>query len=174
MTYLPTMGALTADKFVNRSGICKPTDFPTLYIFQEMQYQLDRVAQGKGIAKIAPDGDIGPATLKLVGQTGPYMMVDAMSCPSVAASADMILAEAKKKADELGVPAKITVPATFKKPSIVAPSGAIVAAPPGPAMGAGASIVDTVKSLGTVPLVALGAGVVAIGYMLTKKRKGRK
>lgn len=174
MTYLP-QGAIEATAFVNKSGICKPRDFATLYIFQEMQHQLDRVAQGKSLPKIAPDGDIGPATVSLVMKTGPYnaMMAQAATCDSVAAHADSILTEAKAKADALGVPDKVTTPVIVKAPAIISATGGSVIAPPGPGIGAGASVMDSFKSLGTLGIVALGVGVVGIGYILTKK-KGRK
>ncbi len=173
MTYLP-QGAIEATAFVNKSGICKPRDFATLYIFQEMQHQLDRVAQGKSLPKIAPDGDIGPATVSLVMKTGPYnaMMAQAATCDSVAAHADSILTEAKAKADALGVPDKVTTPVIVKAPAIISATGGSVVAPPNP-VGAGASVMDSVKSLGTVGVLAIGAGVVVIGYVLTKKKKGK-
>ncbi len=170
--YLSVMGAIDASKFVVTSGVAKPKDFPTLYIFQEMQHQLDRVAQAKNIAKIAPDGDIGPATLRLVAAAGPFMMVDASSVASVAANADQILTLAKAKADGLGAPEKVTTPVVIKQPSISTPTGP-VAAPPMPPVGAGASVMDTFKSLGTVGMLAGGAAIIGVGYYLTKK-KGRR
>lgn len=179
MTYLPAVAALgdldtsAPINFVTRSGICKPSDFPSLYIFQEMQHQLDRVAQGMNIAKIACDGDIGPATLSLVAKTGPFMMVNASDCSSVAQNAATILSQAKTKADGMGVPDKVTTPITVTAPSITTSSGATIKAPPMPPVGAGASVMDTFKSLGTVGMIAAGAAVVGVGYMLTKK-KGRR
>jgi hypothetical protein len=175
MTYLPTMGTIDSTHFnsTRYPGVCKPTDFPTLEVFKEMQYQLDRLAEGRKLAKIAIDGDIGPGTMKLVKATGPWMMVDTSSCASVAQYADVISAGAQKKADDLGVPAKITTPATFAKPSILAPTGAIVVAPPGQ-MGAGASIGDAFKGLGTAGMLAVGAAIVGIGYFVTTKMKKAK
>lgn len=172
--YISAMGAIDASKFLLTSGVAKPRDFATLYIFQEMQHQLSRVAHGKNLPKVAPDGDVGPATVKIVTSTGPYasMSFQTPTVERIAASADAILAEAKSKADAMGVPEKVTTPVTVKPPAIVTPSGGTQVAPPKP-VGAGASVMDTFKSLGTIGMLAAGAAVVGAGYYLTKK-KGRR
>lgn len=149
-------------------SLCKPTNFGALDAVKEMQRQLNRAAQAKNISKITIDGDIGPATLRLVAATGPYMVVDSSSCSSVGTNALAITAQAKSVANAAGVPAQITQPKPPSPPSIVAPSGAIVAQP------MAASVGDSLKNMSTTTMILLGVGVVGAGYFLTKGKKGRR
>lgn len=170
--YLPTAGipgSLSAADFKGvGAGVCKPTNWDALDAIKEMQRQLNRAAQAKGLAKIEIDGDVGPATSKLVMQTGPYMMVDSANCESISINALIILAQAKGYANQAGVPAQITQPQPRKAPSIVAPTGAIVTQP------LSASAMDSFKNMSTTTMLLLGAGAVGVGYFITRKKKGRR
>jgi hypothetical protein len=149
-------------------GVCKPTNQAALNIFFELQRQLNRVAKAKGLSLIAVDGDIGPGTLKLVNASGITAMTG-VGCQGVALVADMLAAKAKAVADAAGMPATVAGPAPAKPPSFVTPSGALVnvAAP------ASASLIDSVKNLGTPMLAVLGIGVIGIGYLLLRKPKAK-
>ena len=79
MTYLPTMGDLAEPISFNNTkypGVCKPTNGTTLQLVYDLQNQCNRIAKMKGGKIIAPDGDIGPATLAAArfaaGYLGPW------------------------------------------------------------------------------------------------------
>jgi hypothetical protein len=172
MTYFP-MGDISTSDFNSTKypGVCKPSNFATLAVFKELQYQLNRLAQGLNMPKIAVDGDIGPGTIKLVSAIGAQrLLVDASTCVSIATKADTLTSVAKQQATALGVPDKISAPSPPQTPSIITPAGAIVPQP------AAASLSDAFRNMGTPTLIALGVGVVAVGYVVAKdmKKKGRK
>lgn len=169
--YLPTgdiPGSLGPSDFKSVApGICKPTNFGALDALKEMQRQLNRVAQAKNLAKISIDGDVGPATSQLVRATGAYFMVDPADCMSIATNALTITAQAKGAADAAGVPSQVASPKPPSTPSIIAPTGAIVPQP------MAASAADAFKNMSTTMMLLLGAGVVGVGYFVTRKKKGR-
>lgn len=172
MTYLPSLGSIDASKFncTKYPGVCKPMDFVTLDLVRDMQDQLNRIAKVKGLKLIAVDGDIGPGTVALAKATGPWMMVDTSSPMGIATGADALFEAAKKVADSLNAPAKVSPPIPPKAPSIITSTGLELKAPP----RAGASMLDSVKNLGMPTLLLLGVGVVGVGYYATRKGKKRK
>lgn len=170
MTYFP-MGEIDTAKFNSTKypGTCKPMDFDTLNIVREMQSQINRIAKARGRTLIAVDGDVGPGTVAAVraasGDLAP-LQFDTSSCMAVATRAIDIGIRAKTVADGLGVPAKVSAPIPPKAPSIVTITGAEIKAPP----MVGASLLDSVKNLGMPTLLVLGAGLVGIGYYVTRKK----
>jgi hypothetical protein len=168
MTYLPTMGAADAVPSFNTTkypGVCKPSNEPTLQLVYDLQNQLNRVAQAKGLTKIGVDGDIGPGTIKLFNA----VLGTSANCVTIGATIGAFTAQVTAIANELGAPAKVSGPIPAKAPTIVTATGLEVKGPP----PAGSSLVDSVKNLGMPTLLALGVGLGAAAYFMTKK-KGRK
>jgi hypothetical protein len=174
MTYFP-MGTIDASHFNSTKypGICKPMDKDTLDQVVAMQQQLNRLAQLKAIPKIAPDGDVGPATVALVNKMKEVVLdltTDTSTCLAVAMNADVIASNAQMAADAAGVPSSVSAPTPPKPPSYVLPSGTTVTPPSSSA----ASISDAFGGMSTTTLLLLGVGVVGVGYMVANKRKGKR
>jgi len=172
MTYLPTMGSIDASNFNSTKypGICKPTNRPTLDSIVEMQNQLNRVAQKLYVTKIAPDGDVGPATVGLFGKVRKIAPVLApmSNCIDVAQNADLIADAARAFANMAGVPATVSAPKPSRPPSFLnAATGADIAVP-NAGGGGGASLTDAFKGMSTTTMAVLGAVAVAVGYFLTR------
>lgn len=167
MTYFP-MGTIDASNFnsTRYPGVCKPMNVDTLNQVVDMQKQLNRVAQQKGVTKIAPDGDIGPATVALVNKVKEIVLdltAPSSTCSQVASNADLIASNARMFADTAGVPATVPAPAPPKPPSFITPAGGEISVP-----GAGASA-SLLGGMSTTAMLLLGAVIVGAGYFLTKK-----
>lgn len=152
------------------AGVCKPSDVRTLSRFRDLQSQLNRVAQVKGLTKIAVDGDIGPATIKLMTSAG--MVPAGTGCSTIAAGAVAFTGLAKTIADAGGAPANVAGP--IAKPStLVSATGQETLAPASPY---GGSLLESFNALST-PMKIAAVGVAGgLGYYLykstKKKRKG--
>lgn len=172
MTYFP-MGTIDASNFNSTKypGVCKPMNVDTLNQVVDMQQQLNRVAQQKGVAKIAPDGDIGPATVALVNKVKEIVLdltTPSSTCSQVASNADLIANNARMFADTAGVPATVAAPAPPKPPSFITPAGGEISVP-----GAGGASASLLDGMSTTTMILLGVAVVGAGYFLTTK-KGRR
>ena len=167
MTYLPSLGASDAAPSFNTTkypGICKPENQQTLDMVFELQRQLNRVAQVRGLKKISIDGDIGPGTVGLFNS----VLGTSAACDTIGSQIATFTAQVRVLATSLGAPAKVSSPAPAKTPSFVLPSGLEVAAPKGIAASASDSL-----GLPVPVIAALGLGAIVIGYKMTKK-KGRR
>jgi hypothetical protein len=151
-------------------GVCKPTNFTSLAAFKDLQTQLNRLAQAQGLSKIPVDGDIGPATLKLISQLKPFpfasFMSPAATCATVAANATNITTVAKTTADAASVPATVSQPAPSKPITIITPAGQEVTAP---ASMQQAGIMGMFPGLDSPLLLLLGGGL--LFYLLTERGK---
>lgn len=169
MTYFPTpamMGTIDASNFNSTKypGICKPMNRETLDQVVEMQNQLNRVAQNKGLPKIAPDGDVGPGTVGLVNKVKEIVLdlaTNTSTCMGVAMNADLIASNAKMFADTAGVSATVSAPIPPRPPSFIAPTGVEIAAPGAAASAAG--------GMSTTTMLLIGAVIIGAGYFLSKK-----
>lgn len=176
MTYLPALGAIDASNFnsTRYPGVCKPTNKPTMDAVVLMQNQLNRVAHKQGITKIAPDGDVGPATVGLVNKVKNIILDTATPssrCIDVAQNADLIANNARMFADTASVPASVSAPKPARPPSFIAPSGKEIVPPPPPGTGLAAALPGPLKNMSMPMLLLLGAAVIGAGYYFTKKAK---
>lgn len=179
MTYLAALGAeppstntsLISPTTFNDTkfpGIIYATSKPTLDAFYELQNQLNRAAAAKGIAtRIGKDGKLGTQTLALAAQVSTNTAA-VSSLRNLAMYAPIVAEACRAKADAAGIPSNVSAPAPSSPPAIIDIAGNIK-----PMTPAGASLLDAITGLGTVPMIAIGAAVVGAGYMLTKK-KGRR
>mgnify|MGYP001612449738 CR=1 FL=1 len=189
MAYLP-MGDLDASNWnsTRYPGVCKPTNFEALGHFKKLQIQLNRIAQAKGMSKVAVDGDIGPGTIKLaaaiyaaaaadagissVGLYSTYLrtqLAGATSCTALASRADMIATAAEKYANALKVPAQISQPSSPKPSTIVTSSGEVTA--PAQYQGSGSSGFGT---MGTAQKVVAGVALGGLVFFLIQDQKKRR
>lgn len=146
-------------------GTCKPSNKSTLDVFRELQRQLNRVAQLRGLGKIAVDGDIGPGTVSLANKA----LGAPANCTTIAASADGYANQAKIMADNGGAPATVASPVPIRPSTIVnAVTGVEVIAP---RAGIGGSVVDAWKNLTPVGKVAGLAIAGGLGYYLYKRMR---
>jgi len=163
----------SAADFVSKNGVCKAMNFPALAAVRALQAQLNRVAQMKGLSKIAADGAIGPATLALFVQVQTAAGAgtiggDASSCVNIGADSDVLAAQVQAYADALGAPATVSAAMSLSVPSITTKSGKTVVAPD-------AGIAGSLATLSSTEQLALLAVAGGIGYLLlSKKRKRRK
>lgn len=183
------MGAVTASDFVNRSGVCKPTNSATLATFKGMQTQLNRVATAVGVSKITVDGDLGSKTLYLLSNIASKMRdiipqeialanEATNDCSQVALRAETISFLAKSVADMRGVPSSTGGSTSTPRPSsppIVPPITG--GAPAAPQIGGG--LWDAFKNLSTVEKAAVGVGLLAAGVAagfipFGKKKRGSR
>jgi hypothetical protein len=180
MTYLPTMGDDAYETFATSDGallykqvvnVMRPRDLETLRVFQTMQYQLNRAAQGLNKKKVAVDGNIGPATAALALAT---IGMGNGNIEDVAALADDIAKAAQGLANGTGVPRFISGPKPEKKPSYVNPKGIDVASVGGSIKdpSTGASLSSMFENLSTTQkVIAVGAvGAVAVLALLPRKK----
>jgi hypothetical protein len=189
MGYIP-MGDLDASDWNSTKypGVCKPTNFGALAKFKELQTQLNRVAQAKGLGKIGVDGDIGAGTVNLLrsivtasaadrgaSSTGTYATVVysfassmATSCSSIAAKADVLAAALKNYANALGVSSAVSSPAPPKPSSIITSSGEVTAPPEYQGSGSG-----PIGAMTAGQKVFAGLALGGLAYaMLGKKKRG--
>jgi hypothetical protein len=180
-----------APKFTTVSGVCKPTDSPTLELFKTLQRQLNRVATIKKIQTIGVDGDIGTGTVQMMQAvqlaaksdlkqgklTGAGMnaatalaLAPTSSCSNIAGASTGIAANVKTYADALGVSGSVASPAPAKPPAVFDPIKGV----PAP-QSAAASAMDAFKNMST-GAQALTVGVVGVaGYLaLVPPKKRRK
>lgn len=150
-------------------GTCKPSDAYTLGVFKELQRQLNRLAQGKGVSKIAVDGDVGPGTVALARTVG----IDSSgSCSTIAMNAAVYASIAKGLADQLGVPASVSQPTPIKAPSIVNAAGQETTVTGGG--GIAASVSGAFAGMSNLEK-ALALGIVGgIAYVVLVKKPKRK
>lgn len=148
--------------FTAVSGVCKPKNFPALKTTQEMQRQLNRVAQVKGYSKISVDGAVGPGTLALFQKvqaiSAGQVMGDPSSCMGVAPDVDVLGAQIKTLADGMGAPATVSDPISIVPPTIQTNSGKKV---PVPDSGIWASL----AALSGIEKVALLGVAGGLGYL---------
>jgi hypothetical protein len=166
MGYLAGLGDVTAADFVVMGSVCKPRNFETLDKFKALQTQLNRGAEAKGVAKIAVDGDIGPATVKLLAAvTGGSASA---SASSIALVAEALTAQVKSIADQAGIPSKVSSPKPATTPAIVNAAGAIVPQP------VSASAMDAFNRMSTMELAIAGIVLGGGAFLLLGKKKRRK
>ncbi len=167
MYHLSGLGDVASSDFVNRNGVCKPTNFETLAKFKALQSQLNRVAQVKGLTKIAVDGDIGPGTLRLLSATGVTATGD---CTAVAIIAEALTAQVQAVANAAGAPEKVSSPAPASTPSIVNVTTGIVTPQP-----AAASVSDAFGRMSQTQMIIAAAAIGGVAYLtLGKKRRARR
>ena len=176
MAFFQTLGDLAPSDWNSTKypGVCKPTNFTSLGLFQELQMQLNRLADHMGLKKVGVDGDLGPGTLKLLAQCkakGLGMPFPIDTCSQVAKTAVQITTILRGTADSFGVPAKVSAPAVWHPATIVTPAGDEVKAPEEFQRNASPGLSGALGGAGTV--VAIGA-LGAIVYMLHKDRKGAR
>ncbi len=164
----------SASDFTSVAGVCKPMNFPALGAVRAFQAQLNRVAQVKGLGKVATDGAIGPGTLALFRQVQSLgagsIMGDASTCMGVAPDVDVLAAQIKDLADTLGAPATVSGPislASLVPATILTKSGKTVVAPDAGLLGGFANMSGIEK-------VALVGVAGAIGYLLLGKGKKKR
>lgn len=179
MTYLATMGAeppsanttLIDPSTFNDTrfpGIIYATSKPTLDAFYELQKQMNRAAQAKGIAtRIVLDGKLGGETLALAQKVSSNVAA-VSSLRNLAMYAPIVAEACRAKADAASVPSSVASPKPAQPPAILDISGNLK-----PTTPAGASIMDAFTNLGTAGMIVAGVAVVGAGYYLTKK-KGRR
>lgn len=168
-------GGLTPADFNSTKfpGVCKPTNQKALDKILEYQRQLNRLAHQKGFAKIAVDGDVGPATLQLLGKVSPANA--GSSCLNAAVSADMMTPIFKQQADAAGVPATVAGPRPATPPSYITPTGTVIKGSVLSSSGAGASLIDAFGSMSPGQKVLAAALLGGIGYFGYKElKKGKK
>lgn len=165
---------------VKYPGICKPMNLRALQTVQALQAQMNRVAQVKGMGKIAVDGAIGPGTLALFNQVAaasqgtPYVMSPVGSTPLLAADADVYASQCAGLANALGAPAQVSAPSANSPVTLVNRAGAELKAPKANQDMAGAGILAAFNGMSTVAQVAVvGIGGFAV-LKFMKKRKGRR
>ena len=154
-------------------GICKPMDRMTLEVVIDMQKQLNRSAHGAGIAnRISTDGDVGPATGKLLGQVISKLSglppMNTSSCAGFSPHSREIANAAATFADKAGVPKTVSSLPPTKVPSFVDPkTGLDVKVPT-----AGAGILGAFTSMSTPMKLAFAGILGGIGYFLFVGKKG--
>jgi len=170
MTYFP-MGddAVPSFNTTKYPGVCKPSNQATLDLVYSLQNQLNRVAHAKKLTKIAVDGDLGPATVKLLNSA---LGTSVASCSAITGQIAIMAANARMIADSLGVPASVSGPKPSSPPVLVLPTGEELAAKPR-SESAGFSL-DALTNMSTPMMIGLAALTVGIGYYLLKssKKKG--
>lgn len=170
---LTSSQGLSSADFKCSGGVCKPANFPALDIVQTLQKQCNRVAQVKGFAKIAADGDVGPGTAALVVKV---MAAIGGSPPgsdaaSIAPFADILSQQIQAAADAMGAPSSVSGPTPSAPPSITTKSGKTVLAPP---PGIGASLADLFNGMSsTQKIVFAGVGAGLLFALMTSTRKKR-
>ena len=169
--FISTRGADLQFKVV--SGVCKPMNEPTLRVVQDLQRQMNRVAQVKGFTKLQVDGDIGSNTVSLLksvkAAAGGRVTTDTTSCSTVGPSAKVAAAEVKAFADSIGAPSSTSAPALTSQPSIVTPAGLVKP------VAASAGLIDAVKGMPLPMKVAFGGIMAGIGYFVFfDKPRGKK
>lgn len=165
-------GGLTPSDFNSTRfpGVCKPTNQRALDKIMEYQRQMNRLAHSKGFAKIAVDGDVGPATLQLLAKVSPANA--GQTCLNAAISADMMTPVFKAQADAAGVSATVAGPRPASVPTYITPSGVIK---PSATAGAAGSLIDTVNQMSTGQKMLAAALLGGIGYFGYKElKKGKK
>lgn len=160
--------------FKTVGNVCRPMNFPALGYVQEMQRQMNRVAEKKGFSKVGVDGAVGPGTLALLAKiqqaSAGEVMGNTSACIYVAGDADVIGDQVKAYADSIGAPA--TVPAPPSAPKVVTATGAVLAAPPGG--GIQASVGGAFSGMTSGQKLALAGMAGGIGYLIHKKMKRGK
>ncbi len=163
--------SIAASDFSVQGAVCKAANLTALNYVKELQRQLNRVAQVKGLGKIGVDGEVGPGTLalftKVQAAAGAGQIAGTpTSCMGVAPDADVLGAQVKAYADSLGAPATVSAAFTAHAATIIKPNGQEVAA---------AGLFDTFSRLPGLEQFAVVAVFGGIGYMLLtgKKRKGK-
>ncbi len=155
-----------------KPGTCKPMNWIAYGYVTNLQNQLNRVATVKGLSKIGVDGQIGPGTLGLLKKVKalfPTVMGDPSSCLYTSADADVIGDQVKDVADSLNAPTAVA-PASSKAATIVTKSGLVVTPPGMPA----ASIMGAFNGITPMQGIALAGIAGGIGYLLLKKKKGKR
>jgi hypothetical protein len=151
------------------SGVAKPMDVATLDLFKELQRQLNRVAQLKGLSKIDVDGRIGPGTVKLYRLA--FNQPSSITCDTVALVASSVVQSAKALADQGSVPTTVPGPIVPISPPSTPNTDGTVSDPPG--VGAFGAIQGLATMLPGGNLGALAAiGLISYGvYRISKKPK---
>ncbi len=150
-------------------GVCKPSNAATLAVFKNLQTQLNRAAQAKGVAKISVDGDIGPGTIALMAKV--LGTSSSLACTTVAAGAAAFAATAAGIAAAGNVPVTISQPVPVKAPTLVDAAGKETLAPASSGSGIAASLASQWGSMSTpVKLAAVGI-LGGIGYFAYKELK---
>lgn len=158
-----SMGAVALTDFNSTKypGICNPSNFETLDKFKELQRQANRLAQARGIAKIAVDGSIGPGTIGIMKQLLPG---SGMTCNDIAIGAEAFTAQLRILADQAGVSKTVSGPTPVTPPKIVTQAGVDLPAPSG-----------MFGEMSTGVKVAAAGLLVVAGFMLfgpkSKKRR---
>lgn len=163
MAYFP-MGATDAPSFntTKYPGVCKPSNTATLELVYDLQRQLNRVAQVRGLTKTAVDGDIGPGTVKLFNA----VMKSSMGCAEIGAQITMFTSSVRVLAESLQAPTQVASPTPAKPPSFVSPATGLDVVAPKPIAG---KLSDTF-GLSTPVLALLGVAAVGAGYYLYKRK----
>lgn len=157
------------------NGVCKPSNSSTLAQYKAMQTQLNRCATALGLSKIGVDGDVGPATLRLLSNISSKLYnsqvgfelalanAASSSCSDVAGDAVNITYWAQWTADNRGASSggSTTTPISTPKPPTQQIPPVTGGAPTQPQIGAG--LWQSFKNLSTVEKAAVGIGLLAAG-----------
>jgi len=196
-----TLGSIDSSSFNSTKypGVCKPSTTATLAAFQNLQTQLNRVAQAKNLPKVAVDGDVGPGTVALAGYvkavaaadatgadtTGDNTVadnaatlasvIDASSCTSIASRADDIAANAEMYATALGVPSTVPAPVNTSATTLVSSTGAETQIS-GAVQNTVSSAAASFGALGTMEQVVVIGAIGIAGYIVFggKKKRSRR
>lgn len=170
-------GGLSASDFnsTRYPGICKPTNLNALNSVLAMQRQMNRVVKGgggsngigKNLQMIAPDGDVGPGTMKLYNAITASGSTD---CLAIATQSAAIALDMKVMADSVFVPASIDQPSA-PKPSYIPPGATMPVPVPTPESS---GIVGTFKSMSSGMQLAVAGLLAAGGYLAFTRHKKSK
>lgn len=161
-----SMIGLGADTYKVSGSVCKPTDLATLDKFKQLQSQLNRVANGKGLGTITVDGDLGPATVALYNKVVPAAS-QVSSCAELAQMATGVaLAAVTAIANALGYPPP-PAPAQPSKP-VQRPDGTVYESAP-PEQG---SLLNRVTDFVMSPTGLATLGGLGLVVYLMRRKKG--
>lgn len=166
--------SLTADDFncTKYPGVCKPTNLTALSRIRELQMQMNRVAQLRGVAKIGVDGDVGPGTIKLYS-TLQGVSVGSINAITIATSAPYESKTFMDIADAAGIPTTVPQPAPATQPSIINTTTGLEIPVPTPESS---GVVAAFSGMSTAQKVIFAGLLGGVGLLVAKefgkKKKG--
>lgn len=162
------------------SGVCKPMNADVLALFQQTQEAINQLLGKRGLALIAVDGRIGPATV--AGLAKVQTVAAGTVCDNVARNLGTVLTSLQNQVTREGAQNMPKRPQIQISPPTVASAGGGIVNPPDDIIertkGGGVLQIfaDVGGKVGLDPMTAKVAGgglVVLGGLMLWKKLRGR-